>query len=97
MRFFAVSPCPYVAATDEDVYRSGWRCPTLLKAMYLMLHLDREAGNKILKCKARDCPNYFRAPPQSKRKYCPHPEDPSKPSKCGSRVTSQRSRERRQS
>ena len=86
---------PHGATTGEDVYRSGWRCPSLLKAMYLMLHLDKESRTKIIKCKAPGCLNYFRAGPKSRRTtYCPPPPGKQQ-SKCASRGTSRDSRERK--
>ncbi|HKH77770.1 MAG TPA: hypothetical protein VKA51_12495 [Rubrobacteraceae bacterium] len=81
---------------DEGEYRGGWRCSSPLNAMYMMVHLDQEADNKVVKCQAPDCPDYFRVEPKSRRTmYCPHPEDPEgRQSKCASRTTSRDSRER---
>jgi hypothetical protein len=86
---------PHGATTDDGAFRGGWRCPSLLKAMYLMLYLDQEADNKIIKCKAPSCPDYFRVGPKSRRTtYCPPP--PGKlQSKCASRSTSRDSRARK--
>lgn len=87
---------PHGTTTADGDFRAGWRCPSLLKAMYLMLYLDQEAGNKILKCQAPDCPDYFRVGPTSRRTtYCPPPPG-KKQSKCGSRSTSADYRKRQQ-
>lgn len=90
---------PHAVTTDDGAFRGGWRCPSLLKAMYLMLYLDQEAGNNIIKCQAPGCPDYFRAGPKSRRTtYCPPPLGKQQ-SKCASRATSRasRARERRRS
>jgi hypothetical protein len=84
---------------DYGVFRASWRCPSLLKAMYLMLYLDQDARNKILKCQAPDCPDWFRVGPKSRRTtYCPPPPGKQQ-SKCASRTTTRasRARKRRQS
>jgi hypothetical protein len=48
----------------------GWRCPYLLKAMYLMLYLDLTGGSEIHRCQKSGCQMYYRAGPQSSSKYC---------------------------
>jgi hypothetical protein len=48
----------------------GWRCGTLLRAMYLMLLLDLSGGSRLKECESRDCHTYFRLGPQSGTKYC---------------------------
>jgi hypothetical protein len=86
---------PHGVTTDDEAFRSGWRAPSLLKAMYLMLYLDQEAGNKIIKCQAPDCPDYFRVGPKSRRTtYCP-PAPGKQQSNCASRTTSRDSRARK--
>lgn len=47
-----------------------WRYRSLLQAMYVMLFLDLTGGTTIKKCQSRGCPNYFRAGPQIRSKYC---------------------------
>lgn len=86
---------PHGTTTADGDFRAGWHCPSLLKAMYLMLYLDQEAGNKIIKCKAPDCPDYFRVGPKSRRTtYCP-PLPGKRQSNCASRTTSRDSRARK--
>jgi hypothetical protein len=48
----------------------GWRCGTLLQAMYLMLLLDLSGGSRLKECESRDCQTYFRLGPQGNTKYC---------------------------
>jgi hypothetical protein len=71
----------------------NWYCASVLKAIYLMRYLDLNSGTKMRKCQASDCPEYFRVGPRSRRKYCPPPPG-QKESRCLSRVTTARQRER---
>jgi hypothetical protein len=48
----------------------GWRCGTLLQAMYLMLLLDLSGGVSLKECESHDCQTYFRLGPQGGTKYC---------------------------
>jgi len=86
-----VSPYPMIGKSGR--LEPGWKCRNLMSAMYLMLYLDKTGEAEYRKCQAPDCGRLFRARPSSTRLYCPNPEDPSKPSKCGSRVTSRRNRD----
>lgn len=88
----AVSPYPMIG--QDGQMEQGWYCRNHLSALYLMVYLDKTGEAEYRKCQAPDCGRLFRAKPGSTRIYCPHPEGPSKPSKCGSRVTTQKSRER---
>ncbi len=63
-----VSPRGYV--NERGQAERGWRCPSLLKALYLMLYLDLTGGRGIRKCGRSDCQNHYRAGPQSNSKYC---------------------------
>lgn len=75
--------------------RPGLRCPSLLKVLYAMLFVDAMNDNELRKCEASGCPHYFSVGTRDKaRKSCPHPEDPSKESRCGQRVRMQRYREK---
>jgi len=74
---------------------SGWSCPSLLKAVHLMHHLDLVAGVKMQRCQAPGCREYFRVGPRSrKRLYCP-PLPGKKQSNCASRASSALYRERK--
>ena len=85
---------PHAVAGEDGRPKSSWRCPSLLKAIYLMLYLDETSGGKIQKCQAPGCPNYFRVGPRSRESmYCPPPPG-KKQSLCASRVSSQMYRER---
>jgi hypothetical protein len=72
-----------------------WYCPSLLKALWLMRHLDVRDGTQIKKCQAPGCPNYFRVGPRGDTEsiYCP-PLPGEKQSKCASRASSAMYRER---
>ncbi len=83
---------PY-SPQDEEAMDRGWRCSSLLQAMYLMLWLDLTGGSSIRKCQSRGCPNWFRSGSQPGSKYCP-PEVPGKVSKCASRESSRMARDR---
>ena len=80
---------------DEDGRAaSTWRCPSLLKALWLMRHLDKTAGIRLQRCQAPGCYEYFRVGPRSRESlYCPPPPG-KKQSKCASRATSAKYRER---
>lgn len=75
---------------------SSWYCPSLLKALWLMRHLDVHRGTIIKKCQAPGCPNYFRVGPggDTESIYCP-PLPGEKQSKCASRASSAMYRMRR--
>jgi hypothetical protein len=60
---------PY-SPEDEEEYRRGWRCSSLLEAMHLMLWLDLTGGRSVRECGLRDCSNYFRVGSQSGTLYC---------------------------
>jgi hypothetical protein len=75
----------------------NWYCASVLKAIYLMRYLDLNSGMKMQKCQAPGCLEYFRVGPRSRsRKYCPPPPG-KKESRCLSRVTTARQRERQKS
>jgi hypothetical protein len=81
-------------ANEEGSLASSWRCPSLLKAVYLMLYLDEVASVRLLKCKAPNCTECFRVGPFSRDSlYCP-PAPCKKQSKCASRASSAMYRER---
>ena len=85
---------PRAVANAEDGIASSWRCPSLLRAVYLMQFLDEDAKVRLQKCQAPNCPEYYRVGPKSRpSKYCPK-EPGEKQSKCTTRATSQRYRER---
>lgn len=63
-----VSPRGYV--NEQGRAERGWRCPYLLKALYLMLYLDLTGGREIRRCEKSGCQEYYRAGPQSSSKYC---------------------------
>lgn len=93
-RLEGVTPHPVPAGDGK--FRQGWRCPSLLKAMYAMLYVDAATDNELRKCQDPGCSEYFLVGKRDKaRKYCRPPEG-KKYSQCGSRVTSQRHRERRE-
>jgi hypothetical protein len=51
---------PYTSIGEDGEFRQGWRCRSLLQAMYLMVYLDFTGGNKVRQCKRPDCRNPFR-------------------------------------
>ncbi len=61
---------PYVSTGEDGQFERGWRCPSLLRVMYLMLYLDLTGGKAIRECASRGCSNYYRAEPQSRSVYC---------------------------
>jgi hypothetical protein len=61
---------PYVSTNEDGQYERGWRCPSLLRDMYLMLYLDLTGGSTIRECASWDCPKAFRAGPQNRTIYC---------------------------
>lgn len=85
---------PYSPEKDEGMGR-GWRCTSLHQAMYLMLWLDLTGGRSVVKCEATGCPNWFRQGSQPDSKYCPHPDSPSKTSRCALREAQRESRRRK--
>ena len=44
-----ISPGPIMNEAGE--MERGWRCPSLLRAMYLMLYFDTSGGNTIRQCR----------------------------------------------
>jgi len=81
-------------ANEEGSLPFSWRCPSLLKAVHLMLYLDGMFGVKLQKCQAPDCPEYYRVGPRSRESmYCPPPLG-KKESACTSRMSTQKLRER---
>ncbi len=85
---------PHAVAGDDGRLRDSWRCPSLLKAIYLMLYLDETSGGKLQECQDPDCFNYFRVGPRSRDSmYCPPPPG-KKQSRCASRASSRMYRER---
>ena len=64
----SVSPRAYL--NEHGQAERGWRCPYLLKALYLMLYLDVTGGREIRRCRRSACQSYYRAGPQSNSKYC---------------------------
>jgi hypothetical protein len=83
---------PTAHEIDDEMDR-GWRCSSLLEAMYLMLWLDLTGGRSIVKCQAKGCPNWFRQGSQPGSMFCPHPDDPLK-SRCALREMKRQSRPR---
>jgi hypothetical protein len=85
---------PRAVANEEGGLASSWRCPSLLKAAYLMLYLDEISSVRLLKCQAPNCPEHYRAGPLSRDSlYCPPPPGREQ-SKCASRASSAMYRER---
>jgi predicted RNA-binding Zn ribbon-like protein len=83
-----------VFAGEDGGHASGWDCPSLLTAVHLMYFLDLLANVELKQCQAPGCQEYFRVGPQSRLKlYCPPPLG-KKASRCASRVSSARHRER---
>jgi hypothetical protein len=67
-RLIGVSP---YSPEDEEEYRGGWRCSSLLEAMYLMLWLDLRGGHSVRECGLSDCTNYYRVGSQKEKTlYC---------------------------
>lgn len=61
---------PY-SPEDEEEYRAGWRCSSLLEVMHLLLWLDLRGGHSVRECGLHDCTNYFRVGSQKeKTRYC---------------------------
>jgi hypothetical protein len=83
---------PHWTVSKEGRWEQGWWCRNQLASLYLMVGLDRSAHVEYRRCP--ECGRPFPKRRKSKREYCPHPDDPQKPSPCGSRVTSQRHRAR---
>jgi hypothetical protein len=78
---------------DEEGFRQGYRCSTLLKAIHLLIWLNKTGGGSIRKCEAPGCPSWFQAGSQPGSMYCPPPPG-KKQSRCASRASSQMYRER---
>jgi hypothetical protein len=51
---------PYTSVGEDGEFWRGWRCRSLLQAMYLMIYLDFTGGNKVRRCNRPDCLTYFR-------------------------------------
>jgi hypothetical protein len=85
---------PRVVVGNDDA--TSWYCPSHLKALWLMRHLDVHGGTMIKKCQAPRCPAYFRVGPRGdvNSMYCPPPPGKTQ-SQCASTATSARYRERR--
>ncbi len=60
---------PYATLTTEGEVDRGWRCRSLLQAMYLMLYLDLTGGRSIRRCRKSGCGNYYREGSQP-TSYC---------------------------
>lgn len=84
---------PY-SPVDGAAFQQGHRCSTLLKAVHLLLWLDKTGGGSIRKCQAPGCPGWFRAGSQPGSKYCP-PPDGKEQSQCASRMSSRAYLDRR--
>lgn len=85
---------PRAVANADGELASSWRCPSLLKAIYLMLYLDKTTGVRLQKCQDPRCSEYYRVPKRSRPSmYCPPPPG-KKQSKCASRASSQMYRRR---
>jgi hypothetical protein len=81
-------------ANEESSLPYSLRCPSLLKAIYLMLYLDGAFGVRLQKCQSPHCTEYYRVGPRSRDSlYCP-PSPGEKQSKCASRASSAMYRER---
>jgi hypothetical protein len=67
-RLTGVSP---YSPENEEEYRAGWRCSSLLEVMHLLLWLDLRGGHSVRECGLHDCTNYFRVGSQKeKTRYC---------------------------
>lgn len=89
------SVTPHPVPGRDGKPRPGLRCPSLLKALYAMLYMDATNDRELKKCKAEDCPEWFAVGTRDKaRKFCPHPEDPRKQSKCGQKATTEKHRQK---
>jgi hypothetical protein len=51
---------PYTSVGEDGEFWRGWRCRSLLQAMYLMIYLDFTGGNKVRLCNRPDCRTYYR-------------------------------------
>ena len=79
---------PYPSLGDDGEWKPGWRCPSLLQAICLLLYYDLTGGAVIRRCDRKGCGNYFRTPEGSRRIYCPG-------GKCASAATSKAHRDRK--
>jgi hypothetical protein len=41
---------PYTTVGEDGEFWRGWRCRSLLQAMYLMVYLEFTGGNKVRRC-----------------------------------------------
>jgi hypothetical protein len=65
-----VGVSPYVSIGGDSTPERGWRCRSLLQAMYLMLYLDITGGQRIRRCNRSGCGTYYRLGPQTNSLYC---------------------------
>jgi hypothetical protein len=82
---------------DEGRTARSYNCSSLLKALYLMLLLDEDAGVRIQRCQAPGCSEYFRVGPGDRASMYCRPSPGQKQSKCASRASSAMYRERQRS
>ena len=79
---------------DDGRTALSYNCPSLLKALYLMIFLDEDAGVRMQRCQAPGCANYVRVGPLERGgMYC-RPALGEGRSKCASRASSAMYRER---
>jgi hypothetical protein len=83
------------AVRDDDGRTArSYNCSSLLKALYLMLLLDEDAGVRMQRCQASGCAEYVRVGPLERGgMYC-RPPLGKEQSKCASRASSAMYRER---
>jgi hypothetical protein len=60
---------PYASFGRDGELERGWRCRSLLQAMYLMVYLDVTGGKSVRRCKRPDCRRHYRLGPQESD-YC---------------------------
>ena len=82
-RIAGVSPYTAASLVGDGEFGRGWRCRSLLQAMYLMVYLDLTGGNKVRRCPRPDCQMYYRMGAHESE-YCSE--------KCTSWATTRRSR-----
>jgi hypothetical protein len=51
---------PSASVNKDGEFGRGWRCRSLLQAMYLMIYLDFTGGKKVRQCARPDCRRYYR-------------------------------------
>jgi len=80
-----VGVSPHAYLTDDGEWERGWRCPSLLQAIRLMIYLDLTGSTDIKPCKSQGCPEYFSVNKRNKKKkYCSE--------RCANRASSRMSR-----